>query len=126
MDILFDAKSTYTIRFLEGYQGNFPNSDWETRHFGRIVRWLVKQLGFVDVLLFDDGFEVKVKYNIGQTEFINQKSIGETTARKHFFNVKDVEMVYIIQSDPGTFLLIFKDDNSTNNAWNVVFKNWLV
>ena len=68
------------------------------------------------MLLFDDGFEVKVKYNIGQTEFINQKSIGKTAAQKHFFNVRDVEMVYITQSDPGTFLLIFKDDNSTNNA----------
>ena len=33
-----------------------------------------------------------------------------------FFKVKDVEMVYISQSDLGTFQLIFKEDNSTNNA----------
>ena len=57
-----------------------------------------------------------LKYNIGQTEFINQKSIGKTIAQKHFFKVKDVEMVYISQSDLGTFQLIFKDDNSKNNA----------
>ena len=31
-------------------------------------------------------------------------------------------MVYITQSDLCTFQLIFKDDNSTNNAWNIVFK----
>ena len=56
------------------------------------------------------------KYNIGQTEFINQKSIGKTIAQKHFFNVKDIEMAYINQSDLGTFQLIFKDDNSTNST----------
>ena len=37
-----------------------------------------------------------------------------------FFKVKDAEMVYFSgyfsQSDLGTFQLIFKDDNSTNNA----------
>ena len=63
------------------------------------------------------------KCNVGQTEFINQKSTGKTIAQKHFFNVKGVEMADIAQSDPSTFQLIFKDDNSTNNAWNVVFKN---
>ena len=55
------------------------------------------------------------KYNVGQTEFIDQKSIGKTIAQKHF-KVKDVEMVYISQSDLGRFQLIFKDDNSTNNT----------
>ena len=63
------------------------------------------------------------KYNVGQTEFINQKSIGKTIAQKHFFNVKDVEMAYINQSALGTFQLIFKDDNSTNNTWNDGLKN---
>ena len=33
-----------------------------------------------------------------------------------FSKMKDVEMVYITQSDLCTFQLIFKDDNSTNNA----------
>ena len=37
-------------------------------------------------------------------------------AQKHLFNVKDVEMVRITQSDLGTFQLIFKNDNSANNA----------
>ena len=32
-------------------------------------------------------------------------------------------MIYISQSDSGTFHLIFKDDNSTNDAWTVIFKN---
>ena len=54
----------------------------------------MKQLGFVDVLLIDGGFKIKVKV---QTEFISQKSIGRTIAQKHFFKVKDVEMVYISQ-----------------------------
>ena len=58
----------------------------------------------------------RLKYNAGQTEFINQKSIGKTIAQKHFLIVKDVEIVYITQNDFGTFHLIFKDDNSTNNA----------
>ena len=31
-------------------------------------------------------------------------------------------MIYISQSDLNTFQLIFKDDNSTNNAWNIVLK----
>ena len=35
---------------------------------------------------------------------------------KHFFIKKDEEIVYISQSDLGIFQLIFKDDNSTNNA----------
>ena len=64
------------------------------------------------------------KYNVRQPEFMNQKSIGKTIAQKHFYNVKDIEMVYITQSDLGTFQLIFKDDNSTNNACNVVFKKF--
>ena len=58
----------------------------------------------------------RLKYNVRQTEFINQKSVGKTIAQKHFFNVKDVEMVYITRSDLGTFQLVFKNDNSTNNA----------
>ena len=58
----------------------------------------------------------RLKYNVGQAEFINQKSIGKTIAQRHVFNVKDVEMVYITQSYLSTFQLIFKDDNSTNNA----------
>ena len=58
----------------------------------------------------------RLKYNVGRTEFINLKNIGKTIAQKHFFKVKDVEMVYISQNDLGTFQLIFKDDNSTNNA----------
>ena len=56
-----------------------------------------------------------LKYNVGPTEFINQKRIGKTIAEA-FLKVKDVEMVYISQSDLGTFQLIFRADNSTNNA----------
>ena len=62
------------------------------------------------------GLKSRLKYKIGQTELVNQKSIGKAITQKHFFNVKDVEMVYITQSDLGTFQLIFKDDISTNNA----------
>ena len=58
----------------------------------------------------------RLKYSVGQTEFINQKSIGKTIAQKYFFELKNIEMVHISQSHPGTFQLIFKDDNSTNNA----------
>ena len=58
----------------------------------------------------------RLKYNVGQTEFINQKSTGKTMAQEHFFNVKNVEVVYITQSGLGTFQLIFEDDNSTNYA----------
>ena len=65
----------------------------------------------------------RLKYNVGQTEFINQKSIGKIIAQQHLFKVKDVEMVYICQTDLVKFQLIFKDDNSTNNVRNVVFKN---
>ena len=37
--------------------------------------------------------------------------------------MKDKEIVYISQSDLGAFQLIFKDNNSTSNAWNVAIKN---
>ena len=61
-----------------------------------------------------------LKYYGGQPEFISQKSIGKTIA---FFKVKDKEIVYISQSDLCAFQLIFKDNNSTSNAWNLAFKN---
>ena len=58
----------------------------------------------------------RLKYNVGQTEFINQKSNWQNYSTETFFKMKDVQMVYISQSDLGTFQLIFKDDNSTNNV----------
>ena len=67
-------------------------------------------------MVADSGIKARLKYNVGQTEFINWKSIGKTIQQKHFLKVKDVEMVHISQSDLGTFQLIFKDDNSTNNT----------
>ena len=67
------------------------------------------------MVLFDGGCKVKVK--VGQTDRVHQsEEHWQSHSTEGFFKVKDVEMVYISQSDLGTFQLIFKDDNSTNNA----------
>ena len=48
----------------------------------------------------------------GNSEFISQKSICTVT----LFKAKDVEMVYILESDFGTRQLTFKTGKSTNKA----------
>ena len=54
----------------------------------------------------------RLKYNSGQTDFHQSEQHWQNYSREIFFKVEDVEMVYISQSDLGTF----KGDNSTNNA----------
>ena len=71
---LVDKWSDYcTITSIESkicihssFSGKAAQPTFQTRneihcHFGEIVRWLVRQLGFVDVSLFDGGCKIKVK-----------------------------------------------------------------
>ena len=77
----FNVKSTYTIRFLEGYQANFPYSNWDTLPFWQNRSMTCKTAWLCWCVAF--RWWLWLKYNIGQTDIINQKSIGKTIDQKH-------------------------------------------
>ena len=39
----------------------------------------------------------RLKYNVGQTEFMSQKSIGKTIAQKYFLKVKDKQSIIFLK-----------------------------
>ena len=85
----FNVKSTYTIRCLEGYQANFPHSNWDepplwqNRSMTCKTAWLCWCVAFRWWL-----FKIKVKVWSWTNWVINQKSIGKTIPQKHFLKWK--------------------------------------